>query len=282
MLLVFGQTGQVARELAEIRPDALFLGRGDADLSDPDACARAIKMHKPTGIINAAAWTNVDGAEEEVDAAHVVNGAAPTAMAAAAADLNVPFVHISTDYVFDGTGTAAWSTKDQTDPVNFYGASKLAGEDGVRAAGGTYAILRTAWVFSAHGGNFVKSMLKLSETRDTLGVVADQIGGPTPAAAIARACVSMVESLTRNPSASGTYHFSGAPDVSWADFAREIFTQTGRDITVNNLTTAEFPRPAPRPSNSRLDCATTEAVFGIRRPDWKAELSLILERLDAK
>lgn len=282
MLLVFGKTGQVARELADLRPDAVFLSREDANLADPEACARAIEDHKPTRIINAAAWTNVDGAEDQVDAAQIVNADAPTAMAQAATRLNVPFVQISTDYVFDGSGKTPWKPNDETGPISVYGATKLAGEIGVRAAGGPHAILRTAWVFSVHGGNFVKSMLTLSETRDSLGIVADQIGGPTPAVAIARACLEIVDKLAEDPNTTGTYHFSGAPDVSWADFAREIFAQTGREVAVNDLTTAEFPRPAPRPSNSRLDCATTEAVFGITRPDWKAELSLILERLGAK
>ena len=185
-LLVFGQTGQVAQALASLAPEAVFLSRTQADLSDPEACAAAIRAHAPQAVINAAAWTAVDRAEAEEAAAHVVNAEAPGAMARACADLAIPFLHVSTDYVFDGSGDSPWQPGDATGPINAYGRSKLAGEEAIRAAGGPHAILRTSWVFSAEGANFVKTMLRLSETRDALGVVGDQIGGPTPASAIAR------------------------------------------------------------------------------------------------
>ena len=181
MILVFGSTGQVATELRRLAPEATFLGRDKADLTDPEACAAAIRAHDPSAVINAAAWTAVDKAEEEEATATVVNGTAPGAMARVCADLGIPFVHISTDYVFEGGGTAAWAPTDPTGPLGAYGRSKLAGEQALQAAGGTWAILRTSWVFSAHGNNFVKTMLRLSETRDALNVVGDQIGGPTPA-----------------------------------------------------------------------------------------------------
>jgi dTDP-4-dehydrorhamnose reductase len=281
-LLVFGESGQVARELSRRAPDAHFLGRGHADLIDPQVCAAAILDRNPSAVINAAAWTAVDKAEEERDAAMAVNALAPGAMAGACAALGIPFIHISTDYVFDGSGDAPWRPGDPTGPLGAYGQTKLAGEEAVAQAGGTWAVLRTSWVFSAHGANFVKTMLRLSETRDALTVVADQVGGPTPAADIATACLVMADTLKTEPAAGGIYHFSGAPDASWADFAREIFRQAGRAVTVTDILTEAYPTPAPRPRNSRLDCTATKAVFGIERPDWRKGLADVLDELGAR
>ena len=191
MILVFGQTGQVAQKLQRLVPDAVFLGRDRVDLNDPDAAAEAIREAKPEAVINAAAYTAVDKAEEEAALAQTVNGRAPGTMAEACRDLGIPLVHISTDYVLEGSGDAPFKPTDATAPLGAYGLTKLAGEEAVRAAGGTVAILRTSWVFSAHGENFVKTMLRLSESRDHLTIVADQIGGPTPARAIAEACLTM-------------------------------------------------------------------------------------------
>ncbi|OCX66414.1 dTDP-4-dehydrorhamnose reductase [Thioclava sp. SK-1] len=279
MILVFGSTGQVATELKTLLPDALFLGRDRADLSDPAACARAIADAAPEAVINAAAYTAVDRAEEEEDLATVINGAAPAMMAAACADLGIPFVHISTDYVFDGAGNTPFAPDHPTAPLGAYGRSKLVGEAGVIAAGGAFAVMRTSWVFSAHGGNFVKTMLRLSQSRDHLTVVADQIGGPTSAASIARACVTMAQQLQTDPDKAGLYHFSGGPDVSWADFARAIFAQSGAATTVEDIPASSYPTPAKRPGNSRMDCATTQSVFGIARSDWKADLADVLRAL---
>jgi dTDP-4-dehydrorhamnose reductase len=197
-------------------------------------------------------------------------------MAQACAIKGIPFVHISTDYVFDGTAGTPWHPTDPIGPLGAYGRTKLAGEEGVKNAGGTYAILRTAWVFDAVGKNFVTTMLRLSETHDALTVVGDQIGGPTPAAAIAKACLTIAKTLASSQGTPGTYHFSGTPDVSWADFARAIFDIAGRDVTVTDITTADYPTPAKRPANSRLDCTGTEAVFGIARPDWHNALAKML------
>ena len=277
-LLVFGQSGQVARELQLLAPDALYLGRAQADLTDPDACAAAIHHHKPGAVINAAAWTAVDCAETEEDAATLVNGAAPTAMAQAAAALNIPFVHISTDYVFDGAGDQPFAPDHPTSPLGAYGRSKLKGEQGVRAAGGTHVILRTSWVFSAHGTNFVKTMLRLGRERASLNVVADQIGGPTPAHALAQACLTIAQDLTQDPAKSGTYHFAGSPDVSWAEFAREIMARAHLDCQITDIPTSAYPTPARRPANSRMDC-TTLATFGLGRPDWRAGLSAALHEI---
>lgn len=279
-LLVFGRSGQVATELARLAPEATFLGRDQADLSDPAACAAAIAARAPVAVINAAAWTAVDRAETEEAAAHTVNADAPGAMAAACARLGIPFVHISTDYVFDGSGDRPWRPEDATGPLGAYGRTKLAGEAAVRKAGRAHVILRTSWVFSAHGANFVKTMLRLGRERARLTVVADQIGGPTPAADIAAACLTIAARLRETPAAGGTLHFSGAPDVSWADFARAIFARTGLPVEVEDIPTSAYPTPARRPANSRLDCAGLER-FGLTRPDWQAGLDAVLHQLGA-
>jgi len=278
-ILVFGQSGQVATELAAL-PDTICLGRKDADLSDPQACSDAIRNHTPTAVINAAAYTAVDRAEEEEDLATVINGHAPGAMAEACATLGIPLVHISTDYVFDGSGNTPWPTDAAAGPLGAYGRSKLAGEMAVTASGATHAILRTSWVVSAHGNNFVKTMLRLGAERDALTIVADQIGGPTPARAIAAACHAMALQLIKDPDKSGTYHFSGSPDCSWADFARGIFNAAGITCAVTDIPSSDYPTPAARPANSRLDCDTLADTFGIPRPDWGQGLKDILSDLE--
>ncbi|MGC1494883.1 MAG: dTDP-4-dehydrorhamnose reductase [Sulfitobacter sp.] len=279
-ILVFGQTGQVARELAML-PDVLCLGRDQADLSNPAACAAAIAAHAPKAVINAAAYTAVDKAEEEEAISTVINGDAPGAMAQACAKMDIPFVHISTDYVFEGGGETAWTPRDQTGPLGAYGRSKLAGEKAVQNAGGTHVILRTSWVVSAHGNNFVKTMLRLGADRDALTIVADQIGGPTGAREIAAACHTIAQQLISDPKKSGVYHFAGAPDCSWADFARAIFEKAGLACTVTDIPSSDYPTPAVRPLNSRMDCSATEAVFGVKRPDWNESLTSILKDLGA-
>lgn len=277
-VLVFGRTGQLARELGRLDGVAC-LGRDRADLADPAACAAAIRAARPEAVINAAAWTAVDRAETEEAAATAVNGAAPGAMARACADLGIPFVSVSTDYVFDGSGAAPWRPGDPTRPLNAYGRSKLAGERAVAAAGGAWAVLRTSWVVSAHGGNFVRTMLRLGRERDALNVVADQVGGPTPARDLAAACLAVAQGLRSGPERAGIYHFAGAPDVSWAGFARAILARAGIACAVVDIAGADYPAPARRPLNSRLDCSATESVFAIPRPDWRAGLDVILTEL---
>jgi dTDP-4-dehydrorhamnose reductase len=279
MILVFSKTGQVAIELQRLG-ELLAIGREEADLSDPQACSDAIRAYAPIAVVNAAAYTAVDRAEEEEALATVINGDAPTAMAQVCAELGIPLIHISTDYVFEGTGESPWRPDDATVPKNAYGRSKLAGENGIRASGAAHAILRTSRVVSAHGINFVKTMLRLAETRTSLNVVTDQIGGPTPASDIAVACMKVANQLIKDPSKSGTYHFSGAPDVSLAKFASEIFHQAGKNVRVTPILTFDYPTPAKRPLNSRMDCKTTEQVFGIRRPDWRDQLKMILRELE--
>ena len=278
--LVFGKTGQVARELQRRMPagvTAAFLGREQADLLDPAACAAAVAACDADVVINAAAWTAVDKAETEETAALVVNGEAPGAMAMAAAARGLPFLHISTDYVFDGAGDQPFGADHPTAPLGAYGRTKLAGEQAVQAAGGAYVILRTSWVVSAHGANFVKTMLRLGTERESLNVVADQIGGPTPAADIADALYVMAAGLLAGKP-GGVQHFAGGPDCSWADFAREIMARAGLACVVHDIPSSAYPTPAKRPLNSRMDCSGL-AAFGLARPDWRIGLDQILQEL---
>lgn len=278
MILVFGKSGQVATELARQR-DVLCLGRDACDLSVAGTVAAAIALHKPTAVINAAAYTAVDQAENDEATALQINGHAVAEMAGACAVLNTPLVHISTDYVFAGDGTDPWQPTDPTSPLGAYGRTKLAGEDAVRASGATHAILRTSWVFSAHGNNFLKTMLRLGADRDALTIVADQIGGPTPAADIAAACLTISNQLQIDPNKGGTYHFAGTPNVSWAGFARAIFDQAGITCDITDIPSSDYPTPAKRPLNSRMDCSSTHTTFNIPRPDWRQGITDILRDL---
>ncbi|MFN3936091.1 MAG: dTDP-4-dehydrorhamnose reductase [Gemmobacter sp.] len=277
-ILVFGHSGQVATELRR-DPRVRALPRAEADLSDPAACARAVAESDARAVINAAAWTAVDDAEDHEAEALTVNALAPASMAAAAARAGIPFVHISTDYVFDGSGKRPWRPEDAVAPLGAYGRTKQAGEAAVAAVGGAHAILRTSWVFSAHGRNFLRTMLRLGADRDRLTVVADQIGGPTPADAIADACLTIADALIHDPARSGIYHFSGAPDVSWAGFAREIMARAGLACAIEDIPTSAYPTRARRPANSRLDCSTLATAFGIARPDWRAGIDRALAAL---
>lgn len=282
-VLVFGKTGQVATELARRVPegaDATFLSRAEADQTDPAACARIVADLRPDLVINAAAYTAVDRAEEDEATARLVNGDTPGALARACQQIGAPVLHVSTDYVFDGSGEVPWPVDALTGPLGAYGRTKLAGEDGIRAAGGQHAILRTSWVFSAHGGNFVKTMLRLAETRDRLTIVADQVGGPTEAGDIAQALWDMALAFGTGKGITGTYHFAGGPDVSWADFARGIFERAGRGVTVEDIPSSAYPTPAKRPGNSRMDCSDLTRDYGIARPDWGAGLDRVLYELE--
>lgn len=287
-ILTIGRTGQLGTELARQCPvdwAMTSLDRSEIDLTDPASAAARVADADADIVINAAAYTAVDKAESVQDLTHAINAAAPAAMAKAAADRGLPFLHVSTDYVYDGSGTSPFTPGSPVGPLSTYGRTKLAGDQGVIAAGGPHAILRTSWVFSAHGGNFVKTMLRLGRERERLTIVADQIGGPTPAADIAAALLAMArharvtlgDAETTFP--SGIFHFSGAPDVSWAGFAREIFAQTGIDCIVEDIPTSSYPTPAERPLNSRLDCTSLHRTFGVDRPDWRAGLSDVLKEL---
>ncbi|EYD70530.1 dTDP-4-dehydrorhamnose reductase [Limimaricola hongkongensis] len=283
-IVLFGRSGQVATEIARqaeaagVKLDVI--DRAVADLSDPASVAPALaeRIAGAEAVINATAWTAVDAAEAEEETARAVNAVAPDEMARLCAKAGLPFLHVSTDYVFDGSGETARDEAAPTAPLSAYGRTKRDGEEAVRAAGGRHAILRTSWVFSAHGANFAKTMLRLGAERARLNVVADQIGGPTPAADIAAALLKMARAMAEG-APGGTFHFAGAPDTSWAGFAREIMARGGRGCEIGEIPTADWPTPAPRPLNSRLDCAAIHAAFGIARPDWRAGLDAVLTDL---
>ena len=269
----------MARELAGFT-DVTCLGRHDCDLEIPEKCCAAILSLKPSAVINAAAYTAVDLAETEVEKATRLNTDAPTEMAKCCATLDIPFIHISTDYVFDGSGDRPWRETDATSPLGVYGRTKRDGEIAVSAVNPAAVILRTSRVFSQHGANFVKTILRRGANSDTLTIVADQVAGPTPARAIAQACHHIITHF--DVSKTGIYHFSGVPQTTWADFARTIFDDAQMQVSVRDTTTAEYPTAAQRPLNSSLDCSRIFADFGIKQPNWKIELKkiLITRRID--
>jgi dTDP-4-dehydrorhamnose reductase len=282
-ILVFGEIGQVGQELQRRAGDFVLEVRGleEANFTDPASCVAFVEATDADAVINAVAYTAVDKAEEQEDLALAINGTTPGAIAQACAVRGLPLVHISTDYVFDGSGDQPFATDHPTGPLGAYGRTKLAGEEAVRAANGTHAIFRTSWVVSAHGNNFIKTMLRLGAERDRLTIVADQIGGPTCAAAIADTCMAAARQLLEDPGKTGTYHLSGGPDVSWADFAREIFRQSGTVCEVTDIPSSDYPTPAVRPLNSRMDNTTTQTTFGILRSEWRTGLREILGDLEA-
>lgn len=279
MILIFGKTGQVATEF-KYYGETVLLDRSDADLSNPQSCEDAIYRHNPKFVINAAAYTSVDLAEDNEQLAITINATSPTIMALACSKLNIPFVHISSDYVFDGSGKNPWNTDNITNPKNAYGRSKLIGEQGIINSGAIYAILRTSWVFSSNGTNFVTNMLKLSKANNSLRIVSDQIGGPTPAHSIAKVCLDIGHQLINDPSKSSIYHYSGGPNVSWYDFAKEIFIISGIEMNLKPIKTTEYVTPARRPLNSRLDMSKTERNLKIQRPSWRHGLINVLQDLN--
>lgn len=278
-LLVLGRTGQLARALARLAPDATFWGRAEADLSDAPHVAGRLRDLRPRAVIMAAAHTAVDRAETDVEAAKALNVTAPGLLALAAADLGIPFLHVSTDYVFDGSGDTPRSEDAAPAPLGVYGRTKLEGERLVAAAGGQWAILRTSWVFSPDGANFLKTMLRLGAERERIDVVADQIGGPTEAGRIAASLLEMARQMRADSGKGGLYHFAGAPDTSWAGFARAIMARAGLSCTVRDIPSSDYPTPARRPANSRLDCGRIARDFGIGRPDWRDDLDRVLRHL---
>lgn len=293
-ILVIGADGQVGRELlrrAALRPIPVVIqavDRAALDITDAAAVAAAIAAMRPAVVINAAAYTAVDRAESEPDLAQAVNGAAPGHIAAACARHGAAMVHLSTDYVFDGSGTRPWREDDPVAPLSVYGATKLAGERAVQAALPRHIILRTAWVVSPFRANFVKTMLRLAAERDELRVVADQIGGPTLAADIADAALTLADRLAGNTlpdEAFGIFHFAGQPHVSWHAFAEAVLAgaaQYGaRQPRILAIPTTEYPTPARRPANSRLDGGKLLRLHGIAAPDWRPGLALLLAELHA-
>jgi len=291
-VLVTGAHGQLGTELARAAWPAgwqvVAIDRDTLDLADPAAIAAIVAAgHEGTpwaAIINGAAYTAVDKAESDQLAAWMVNALAPAAFGAACAQAGVPLVQLSTDYVFPGDKAGAWQEGDPVGPLGVYGASKLGGELAVRTSGARAVIVRTAWVVSAHGANFVKTMLRVAATNPTLRVVDDQRGSPTAAADLAAALVTIATRLADDPAApTGTFHFSNAGAVSWAGFATEVFRQSalrgGPSANVTPITTADYPTPARRPANSLLDCGAIGAAYCITPRPWPQALGDILDEL---
>lgn len=287
-ILQFGTTGQLANELirqGEARGLAITaLSRAEADLSQPDAAARAVAEHRPDLVILAAAYTAVDQAESEPGLAHEVNGEAPAAIAEACAGAGAALVHISTDYVFDGRKGAPYAEDDRPNPLSVYGASKLSGERMALAACPRTLILRTSWVVSAHGRNFVKTMLRLAREGQPLKVVDDQFGRPTAASDLAGFILDQAPALVRAPAGDarfGVFHFANAGEVSWRGFAQAIFQDALKSAApeVQPIATAERPAPAERPLRGTLDTGRLERVFGYAPRPWRAALADILAEL---
>ena len=270
-LLVVGRTGQLGTALAAALPatgwEVTALEVPELDLTDPASIEAAVAATRPQVVVNAAAYTAVDAAESQVDLAYAINARGPGLLAAAAAAAGAAMLHFSTDYVFDGS-RGPWREDDATGPLGVYGASKLAGERAVAVANPRHIIIRTSWVCSATGQNFLKTMLRLAQTRDELRVVADQHGAPTFADDLADAVVRLVPRLAAGEGC-GMFHLSGAPWTTWHGFAQSIFAAAGKPVRVLPITTADYPTPARRPADSRLNCERIAAVHGIEPADWR-------------
>jgi len=279
-ILLLGQHGQVSRELQLLfssSHELIVLGREQLDLADTERLREAIRRLQPELIINAAAHTAVDAAESEPEAAFAINAIAPGVIAEEAAALDVPLIHYSTDYVFDGSKPTAYDEDDVPNPLGVYGRSKLAGEQAITAVGGKHLILRTSWVYSLHGRNFLLTMQRLLQERKQLSVVADQIGAPTWAGSIAAATGQLIERWqTAQTAAWGVYHFTARGETSWFGFTEAIATQLlaqGKPVAqLTAIATREYPTPAQRPLNSRLDCTRLERDWGVSLPDWHVGL----------
>ncbi len=284
-VLITGCNGQVGHSLTERlkgKADVIALDYDGLDITNKEAVMKITAHFQPNYIINAAAHTAVDRAEQEVDLSYAINRDGPCYLAQAAKEVDAVMLHISTDYVFDGRGKKPYQETDSADPQGVYGLSKLAGEQAVAENCPKYLILRTAWVFGEHGNNFVKTMLRLAQTRDELSIVGDQFGGPTYAGDIADALIAMVNYIEQGKEPEwGVYHFSGMPYASWFDFASTIFQRAEQNEmlekqpTIAAIPTSAYPTPAKRPVNSRLNCSKIENQFGIKPSDWNAALNNI-------
>ena len=290
-ILVIGRSGQVARALLERSKHHHtlfeFMGRETCDLANASSLERAIARVSPSAIINAAAYTAVDAAETDEANARAINQIGPAMIADLAAKNGVPFVHLSTDYVFDGTKSSPYVESDITNPINVYGLTKRDGEMSILKSYPDAVILRTSWVYSPYGKNFLRTMLTLAQSRDALSIVDDQRGAPTSASDIASACLSVLEAKFNGNQASGIFHMTGAGETTWRGFAEAAFEKTrqwraGKMPVVTPVPTSAYPTPARRPLNSRLNCDLLDAKFNIRLPHWDLSLSDTLKDLDSE
>lgn len=287
LILATGGNGQLGLELQRLQGDnvrVVALPRATLDIADPISVERAIAGERWSAVVNAAAYTAVDRAENAVAEAWRVNALGPAVLATETAKAAIPLIQVSTDYIFAGDNAHFYTEDDPVRPLGVYGASKLGGEWAVRTANPRHVIVRTAWVFSAHGANFVKTMLRLAADRRVLSVVDDQHGCPTSAADLAVSLLTIATRLARDPEAPlGTYQFVNAGETTWCGFAREIMAgaraRGGASAEVRPITTADYPTPARRPANSRLSTALLEQDFGIVPRPWREALAEVLDEL---
>lgn len=279
-VLLFGGGGQVGHALQACAPFAdrlVVVTRRECDLTDADSLRMLVRRVRPEVIVNAAAYTAVDKAESDRESCFAVNATAPAVMASEAAALGAKLVHYSTDYVFDGNKMTPYVEEDPTGPRNIYGASKLAGEQGIAAAGGEFLILRTSWVYSNHGANFLKTMLRLRTERPELRIVADQHGAPTSADAIADATARILKHALTGYWLSGVYHMTAAGATTWYEFAKAIFARAaGPTPSIVPIATSEYPTAAARPANSVLSNEKFVGAFGFRLPHWEQQLDAVM------
>lgn len=286
-ILLTGGSGQVGTEFLRLAPagfEVVAPGRDRMDMADPASIAEFVASRPWAAIVNSAAYTAVDRAETDAVIAWKINALGPAALAQAARQAGAPLIHLSTDYVFDGAKASPYLESDPVGPVSVYGASKEGGEQAVRTGAPRHVILRTAWVVSPHGGNFIKTMLRLAGERERLTVVDDQRGNPTSATDIAQALAVIVRRLVEDADAPlGTYHFVNSGEATWCGFAREIFAQAGaaghKAPVVEAIPTSAYPTPARRPANSRLDTAKLTRDFGIEPRPWRAAVSDVVATL---
>ncbi len=286
-ILITGANGQLGRELAgEAAASGIRIvaaGRDDLDITQAESVLAYVCEAAPRAIINCAAYTGVDKAESEAASAHAINALGPEHLARAAAELDVPLLHVSTDYVFDGSKTGAYGEDDPVAPLGAYGRTKEEGERRVRAAHQKHIILRTSWVYGAHGNNFLKTMLRLARERDELRVVADQRGCPTATIDLARALLAAEAAASSGRAAWGTFHFAGTGATTWHGFAAEIVSAAGkiggRSVPVHPIATSDYPTPAKRPANSELDSRRFAETFGYASPPWPQRVRDVLAAL---
>lgn len=289
LIAVTGKKGQIVSALLERGlqggVDIVALGRPELDLAEGETIHATLTKLKPDVVVSAAAYTAVDRAETEPALAFSLNADGPRIIAQVANELGVPIVHLSTDYVFAGDKDGLYVETDGTGPVSTYGLSKLAGEKGVAVANPNHAILRTAWIYSPFGANFLRTMLRLAESRDEVRVVADQFGSPTSALDVADAIISISKRICEDsdPKLRGVFHLTGSGEATWADFAEVIFAEleqkAGKVVKVDRITTLDYPTPAKRPANARLSNDKLREAFGIVLPDWRLSTKVVLDRL---
>lgn len=297
-ILLTGASGQVGGDLLQLLPvgSVIAPGRSDLDLRDAESVKKFIRKVKPEWIINPAAYTAVDKAESEPEHAYAINADAPRAMGEAAAELGIPVIHFSTDYVFDGSGTRPWVEDDLTGPLGVYGASKLAGEKALAESGAAHLMFRTSWVYSSRGKNFLRTILHLAQERPELRIVNDQHGAPTWSRDLAKLVIHVMEEVTERTansgpvqdavrSVQGVYHSADSGETTWFGFAREFLrlaATTRPEVRLARLVpiaSTEYPTPARRPSNSRLDCSRLQRVFGFTMPAWEESAAAVIAEM---